>query len=503
MDFTITIGKKQIKRIQQGTDQQELFWEQLLSSDNHILVEARAGCGKSSSCREGMARMLDQRPAINIRYTTFGKMAADDFAKEAPAAVDVGTTHKFGNIILGKVFGSRIDKDKTFKLIQEMDAKLHYWQKRIISSLVSLGKNLLLDHKADTKLLTQQFLEIAVHYDLNLKKDRSFAEHAVKVFRQSAERTDIIDFDDMIWLPVVYQLESADPCEILFVDEVQDYNRAQHAMIPLLCPDGRVVAVGDRYQSIYGFRGADCDSIPNLERILQRTAKGLQILPLNVTFRCPKKHVQLAQVYVSDIQAHSSNRDGEIQVASWWEMLDQVQPNDRILCRKNAPLVKAALQLISMKKPCSLAGRAIGYQLINAYKSSGHAKTIPSAIENVKRWSAKEIDALIGQDNVDDVVQDIQDREAGLIAVLQACNNVNEVEKTITDLFSDKDSQGKILLSTVHRAKGAEAENVFLIQTKPFRAKADWELQQQSNVSYVAVTRSKNLLVFVSEEERE
>ncbi len=58
-----------------------------------------------------------------------------------------------------------------------------------------------------------------------------------------------------------------------------------------------------------------------------------------------------------------------------------------------------------------------------------------------------------------------------------------------------------VTLSTVHKAKGAEAPRVIVLDPKRMpskNARQDWEIQQERNVVYVTYTRAKETLVFTS-----
>src|SRR5690606_18120963 len=94
----------------------------------------------------------------------------------------------------------------------------------------------------------------------------------------------------------------------VLVDEAQDLNVAQRILIRrMLKEGGRLIAVGDPRQAIYGFRGADSDSFRLIGEEFNATD-----LPLTVTFRCPKAVVAQAQRYVSHIQAHETAPEGEV-----------------------------------------------------------------------------------------------------------------------------------------------------------------------------------------------
>ena len=85
--------------------------------------------------------------------------------------------------------------------------------------------------------------------------------------------------------------------------------------------------------------------------------------------------------------------------------------------------------------------------------------------------------------------------------IARRCQNIDELQDIISRLFDDKESGNSIMLSTVHKAKGLEAENVYIIcpELLPFRHKNQqlWEIQQENNLAYVAITRAKNRLVYV------
>ena len=68
-------------------------------------------------------------------------------------------------------------------------------------------------------------------------------------------------------------------------------------------------------------------------------------------------------------------------------------------------------------------------------------------------------------------------------------------------MFSEEEKDG-IELSTIHRAKGLEADNVFIICPSliPSKlAKLPWQVEEEKHLQYVMCTRPKNTLNFVSE----
>ncbi|MFO0880715.1 MAG: UvrD-helicase domain-containing protein [Gemmataceae bacterium] len=485
-----------------ATAQQRDYWAALVDGARSVLCEARAGCSKSSASREGMFRVLDRTPAARIRYTVFNTANAKEFAADAPDGVEVGTIHSFGFKALVSAFRSQIEKNKTYILLDEMrEARnLPRYMRKAVSLLASHAKNQALHPDAED--VETRCRQLALHYDVRTYgREPLIVAMAIEVLRRSLAWTDVVDFDDMAYLPAMLALPF-DPVDWLFIDEAQDLNPCQHALIPLMACGARVVVVGDRYQSIYGFRGADPASIPRLEKLLAGRDEGAASLPLTITFRCPKSHVTLARQFVSDIEAHPSNQDGEIGEAPADRSMRGWQPGDFVLCAANAPLVRAALGLIAERRPAVVRGRGIGDQLLAVWRNAENAKTCAEATRLIEQWKGRELLRLSELDGVDDLVESVEDRAAGLLAVVGACSQVSEVPQAISELFADgadPRAASAVVFSTIHRAKGLEADRVSWIQTPTRPPVAEWEKQQARNLSYVALTRAKQSLTFITQ----
>lgn len=489
-----------VKRINRGTDQQEALWAELANGSRHVLGEARAGCGKSSSCREAMWRMLERDSRLRIRYSVFNRANADEFRPACPPGVEVATSHSFGYQALKSACKSQVEKNKTYLILDETPAgrQLPRYIRKSVAMLVGHAKNQCFDPQMANAELQARLAELLIHYDVKDYGRRSLITGwAAEILEKSATWTEIVDFDDMLWLPALHKIPFPE-CDVLFLDEVQDFNPAQQALVPLMCSSGRVVIVGDRYQAINAFRGADMDSIPNLSASLGAADRGLDSYPLTVTFRCPASHVCLANKYVPDLQAHESAPEGVIEYGAKLESLvEQCQPGDLVICPTNAPVVKACLELVRRRRPAYVRGRALGDQLVSLLR--GLPDGSPSALtRGVEQWRAKELGRLAELDGVEDIIERTNDQADSLQAVLAASDSASEAEQVIGQVFSDdRRRDGVVTFSTIHRAKGDEAETVWLIEAPQREPKRDWEARQQANLRYVALTRSKHRLVFV------
>lgn len=478
-----------------GTSQQEAFWAELQDGTANVVLEARAGTGKSTSCREGMYRLLDRKSSLAIRYCCFNKAIADEFAEKCPGGVEVGTMHRFGLLALPS---AQIVGDKTYTLLDGMSGgkDLKRYIRKAIASLVSLAKNHALrpgDPANPHKL--HQFIDV---YDVEVwNRPDLVVSWADRVLIRSAQTTNIINFDDMLWLPVLLQPRFPS-VDYLFIDEVQDLNPVQHEMAALLAGSGRTIVVGDPFQAIYGWRGADVDSMDRLRQQLDA-----KTMPLTITFRCPRSHVELARRLVPDFEAAPDAPEGILNETD--EIgLEQVQPGDMVLCRANAPIVSACLRSITRRVPAVVRGRAIGDQLGHVVARFGDVATIPEFTRSLNAWRSMEIARLESRDGTDHLIEQTIDKANCLDAIASSCSSPSEIPGVIRQLFDDGKSADRITYSSVHRAKGSEAERVAYIQV-PYSEKRDrdrppqpWELDQRRNLRYIALTRSMDELTIVT-----
>ena len=158
-----------------------------------------------------------------------------------------------------------------------------------------------------------------------------------------SKKSDEIDFDDMIWYPLIHKYTDIYKYDFILVDEAQDLNNAQFELIKMLCkPTTKLIFVGDKKQAIYGFRGANVTSMDDIERYFD-----CKPMPLSINYRCAKSHIQYVQQFVPEIEAYEKNPEGKIyENITFDDSVELIKNNDMVLCRTNAPLVQYALHLI-------------------------------------------------------------------------------------------------------------------------------------------------------------
>jgi DNA helicase II / ATP-dependent DNA helicase PcrA len=476
--------------------QQRRFLDAVRDGESHLLLEARAGSGKSTTCREG-ARALPR--SVKAWYACFNAHIAREFQEDLPPSCRARTLHSFGLELLKQQLGNvQIDEDKVDRLAERFFPDRWERPERFaVVKLVGLCKNQLIGvDQADRITL----LELAGEFDVELPKGATEEVLAVVplVLKACRENLATICFDDMIWLPVMMDLEPARPPDVLFVDEAQDLNTCQHELVDRLCPTGRLVVVGDRYQSIYRFRGADADSIPNFERRLAASGRGLETYPLTVTRRCPVQHVRMAQRIVRDLDHLPDAIDGEVVELRPEQYQADAQPGDMILCRTNAPLVSACYRLLKDGTRAVVRGRDIGKGLL-AFQARLRPASVADLVRAIGDHRASETVRLAGLRNPDPALQVLNDKCDCLLALTEGAPSIDEVRQRCETLFSDASEDGAVILSSVHKAKGLERERIAVL--RPDLMPGPWarrpeDVQQERNLVYVAATRSRRRLAF-------
>jgi superfamily I DNA/RNA helicase len=298
----------------------------------------------------------------------------------------------------------------------------------------------------------------------------------------------IIDYDDQIWLPVYHGLRVAQ-YDVVYVDEAQDLSPAKFALARMAVkPGGVLVIVGDDRQAIYGFAGADPNSLP---AIIEETQA--KVLPLTVTYRCPKAVVALAQGLVGDYTAHESAPEGLVSRIAEGEILARLVPGDTVVSRSNAPIVSLCLRLLASGMSAKVLGKNDVAEAIKKLVLKSKAREVSDLLSWVSDWSEREMAKLVKAGKNCDVVADKRDC---VFALAEGVFSVDELIARIDRLFTDAIEGRVVLLTSTHKAKGLEWDRVFLLQDT-YRADCSSD-PQEANLLYVGITRAKRELVLVS-----
>ena len=477
-----------------STYQTAIFdWLEQSQPSQNLAVIAVAGSGKSTTIQEGHSYLPLDMKVLDL---AFNKHIAIAMQNKLPDA-NVKTYHAAGLKSVTNSFRRlNVNGFRNDDILKKRLGSQRSFMFSPIKRLVSLFKANLEPYSWET------VNDYVLYYGIDV------GDIADSLYHQIGEEVNYllqpdnivkgeIDFDDMCWLPVQLDL----PCEkfdFIFIDELQDTNKNQ-IELALKHANGssRIVGVGDPWQAIYGWRGADVDAIPNLVARLQANT-----LPLSITYRNPQKIVDLVTSKYPQIgiTARDNAPDGIIENKTPTQFLNSVQPGDMVLCRVNAPLVAPAMQLISQGKKAIIKGKDIGKNLQSLVRKI-IKRTNPTDFEdflyNMQEFCHTEIMKL---QNAEKYTQAgiLEDNLETIFALSEFCKSTDDLLYRIEMIFSD-DIVG-VTFSSVHRAKGLESENVYILHPELIphpRAKLAWQIRQEANLEYVAYTRSLNGLYFV------
>jgi len=267
------------------------------------------------------------------------------------------------------------------------------------------------------------------------------------------------------------------------------------------------------HNCIYAFRG----SIPT---IMDDSKKkyNMKEFTLPITYRCPKSHISIVKSHVPNIEAFEHNEFGIVDEIEYEKLPFSIEDDAVFIARTNKYVAETVMLLLKNKKKATALGKDIGTNLIKYIKSyrcynlrdfigelhqnnydnydniQKYEKLLKTEQDFTKTGSYRKRINMLQYDN--DVIETI-------IVLSEECTTINELNKLIEEIFSDN-IKG-IICSTIHKIKGLEFDNVYVLQNKlpmKFDFMSEIELEQEQNCWYVAHTRSKHKLVLVHKNEK-
>jgi hypothetical protein len=507
----------------------------------NAMVGAVAGSGKTTSITGIVAAL----PATSkIQIVAFNRHIAQKLKSDAripKGRVQVSTAHSLGRSLLTTHFrGEMFSPDERKFFYLSKDAVQQLLRKRVAfdmmllkapkvaavrypvppppltagtayAEILALQMRRFIQDVADFARLTLTPLKVSCltamikHFAIEVPDSSGALEwgidSAIKVLNlgeKLAAEEKRIDFTDMLWLPNRWQLPVPSK-QFLIIDEAQDTNAAMIGLYQRMVQRGaRLILLGDERQAIFGFSGSDANSWQSLRSTFNPTE-----LPLSICYRCPVEHLNLARRIVPEIEAKLDAPQGVVQVLHPDRVLAMASPGDLILCRLTAPLIDLCLKLIIAGKQAKVRGRDLGNQLADLANTAAINRIFPTEFQQaLDDYCLPKIVAL-KENNSEAEANSLSDRLSAIsicfVAFGSECQKLSDFCLRIISLFSDE--ADAIVLSTLHRAKGDEADRVFLLGTNVlpfvFKSTLTWQIKQEWNLVYVALTRAKTHLFLV------
>lgn len=470
---------------------QQAIFDFIEKGNGNAVINAVAGSGKTTTIVNALKLIPADKKVI---FVAFNKSIVNELTTKVPSHVEVKTMHSFGFGAVRFNMGNVAMKDD--KVMEIIKALYPSWQ---IDESVAEGYmgrvRSIVDHaRLSMAKNVEDLFDIVEHHGVEILN--SEVQRAWEVYNIAIANTKVIDMTDMIFYPAHYKMKCK-TYDWVFVDECQDLNRCQQEMLKMMVKPGtgRFIAVGDPRQAIYGFAGADAESFKSLMEIPNTT-----VLPLSVNYRCGTAIINMAKPIVPQLEAFEQAHEGSIEMEGKWS---SIEDGDYVLCRNVRPLIKLCLDLLIDGKKASVRGRDIGTNMINMLKrtkTNNMDIALKKMYAEVDRTVAKAVNRGKDEQEVrnSSAIQSTVDRIEALSVIAGKLKTVAPVIKKIEALFTE-DKSG-IILSTIHKAKGLEANHVHILNQElmPSKwAKKPWEQEQEQNLIYVAYTRAKQKLSFI------
>jgi len=483
-----------------STDEQKAIFKFVDKRTENLLIEAYAGCGKTTTIVNALK--LLPKFGSQITFLAFNKHIKEELDTKIPEHVRCYTAHglglsaikrKYGSIEFNEYKADVIIKKKASRWNLDTEFKNYFEKQDYLNNIKKLANLCRLTLTFDKKFIGY----LAEKHDIKFKNFDTSIKRTMKVLETMTNDKTMYDFTDMVFLPAVDPKIWLFPQDYVIIDEAQDWNRAQQKLIEkMLKKDkvtkkivGRLIAVGDEKQSIYGFNGVSDKSFDWFRKF-----PNTKTLKLSHTFRCGKNIVKEAQKIVPDIKALPSMHNGIVRDG---DVLTEPESGDFILCRTTAPLVKLFFHFLVNGEKATIKGSDIGLSLIDMI---GDFK---NQIELVNHWRNKL--SKLGTDlknagvlnfKEESSYINLDDKVTVLSFLTRVAKDVPDLINKIKQIFTDE-IEG-IILSTVHKSKGLEADRVFIIKPDklPMQVSKPWQYQQEMNLKYVAVTRARKELIF-------
>lgn len=582
---------------------QENILNTVKSTNKNILVDAKAGSGKTSTLI--LISEAIQKQGNKCLFLAFNKHIVEELkGKMDTTDCAVKTIHSLGYSYLrsflyrqyGQHYKMDLDENKLREIVKHKFEEEGYQQSVIEHNIDKTGTELkdfirtlisetchLINfcrfhmtnyHEQDkVRKLALSCCRTIIEENIGFDNYPTLVESVIDKLKNDFENPEIIDglptykvdFTDMIYFPVYYKMippwSIREYLDYVLIDECQDLSELQQEFLKTLGNNSRFIFVGDEKQAIYGFAGADTKSIFKLTQRYD-----LEQLPLNICYRCPKKVIKLVQQEVLPTIEYNKERPdvGEVHYIERSEIIKNLEKNDVIITRRNSDLLRLFIDL-SVKKKIQV--RLLNKDLVNNV-TNNLTRIVNSYIEkynkglNIERelfeWMAEKgiPKQVLKQTNLDKDVEDkiiqlMKDRKNKSITkqkhtvdYLIKCmteyktqGNYNQknmetgeldeltayyhIIESFIDMFKQKvnaltvkdlitfienflslnENKEVPTLSTIHKMKGGEADNIFIYDYPRFpycySNMSEDDQQQEVNLQYVALTRAKKKLYLV------
>lgn len=385
------------------------------------------------------------------------------------------------------------------------------------------------DFKDEITKGTKWLLNLTMPGKVNMPYKQGIMTHQLGEYR---------DFNDDLWFAAVHANEIDWPkYDIVLADEVQDFNEAQKTMLKKLSDAGaKVVAVGDKNQAIYRFRGADGEAFDNVTNQLKNLSHDKNVTQeLTTNFRSRKAILDFVneETHVKNLKGrvYEDGDEGKVSkgVVKYDDTFSELKKENQdgklmqtaFIARTNEPLVHAALSLLAGGIPFVIVGKDIAADLKkhiakiigkSRINDDDYTMDLSRALNDFRQ---SENDYHAGSSTKKAYLQEVEEVTSALLAAIETFEQDHQNQPTVKEFknwlaarlggldieenekdlkeYKKKLEENAVVLTTAHRSKGLEFERVYILRYDLFphkKAKRPEDLQGEANLKYVALTRA-------------
>lgn len=542
-----------------STYQQDILDFFLNNPQSNMLVNALAGSGKSTT-----ACMLSEHSKTSDLYIAFNASVVEEFKKKIKnPKTKVMTMHSLAYSIMlynveqesndsgekPKGFGSQrskrtvnLDNFKPHKILDEEITKrygryIEFAKRGFLKdnyvNLYNLCRLTLTDmssNKDVSRLIDDHVLFLYYGDEGYSAPDISEITSTLKILdtksRQQFETQGVIDFTDMLW--ITFNKLKYDNWEVpywalytnIYCDEVQDFSNIQLNFLKFIKrAKGRYVFIGDFHQAIYNFAGANAQAFNQIPKMFAP----VETFDLPVCYRCAKSHLsRVNREYGIPILPRDDAPMGFVKTIDKNKISEYAKAGDMVISRKNKWIAEVVLDLARNGTPIFIEDKemvgAIKRQILSSkctsvgtlekflqkVISNYNKKLFEIVSKNIREGGHEEehLEAVAETNSKIDNTSFLLEILEGYLENHTSSDSVSKFSDFVDKLLNTTPSPDCVRLCSIHKAKGLEATNVFVLNEAKinfdFRNSKEQNVQEK-NLSYIATTRAKEGLYLVKE----
>ena len=467
------------------------------SSNCNIIIEAGPGSGKSFTILGLLNQTQKFKKCILV---AFNKSIKEELETKVPANVEVKTIHGLAySILRANVFKRfKVTAYKNFVLgkkhlnLEKLKPKDRDVYLFLVSKIIDLSRLNLCQNKADIEEICTQYNISTLNGEID---DAISLMKYLDKYNLSDQKEMMIDYTDMLWLTYsMVRPENFPRYNVVFCDELQDLNPLQKCIVENIIntTNGRFIGVGDKRQSIYSFMGANVQAFESF-----KNRPNTVTLPLSVTYRCSKAVTNKANEVFHGLESFENNCEGEVRDGK----LTEVKDGDFVICRNNMPLIESWIDIVKQGKKAHILGKDFGKSLLFLISKLDTHKDFATGVTKILKDKEEELKKKgFAKPTSNSNYQSLVEKLSIIKLLKDEFGSFEIMREKVEEIFTDDNKSSGVVLSTIHKMKGLEADNVFFLQSGLIPSKyaeTVTEFYQEQCLMYVAVTRAKINLIYV------